>query len=110
MRKAKTRKTSIKGISKKPNAIAGVEYPVRFTCIAGFSTNFIASMLQISPIKVEPESPIKIFAGGKLYMRNASSAPAIEKAKTAYGNTLFIKKNTPKKRQATRPMEAARPS
>ena len=40
-------------------------------------------MAHINPIKVDPESPIKIFAGGKLYIKNASNAPHIENAKTA---------------------------
>ena len=62
------------------------------------------------PIRVLPESPRKIRAGGKLYMRKPASAPAKAAATTPSERAWVKQAMIASVRQMMSPMVAARPS
>src|SRR4029077_1808681 len=77
---------------------------------AAISINFITKTEFNRPISKEPVSPIKIFAGEKLYIRNATRLPAREKAITAYINCEVARKYVPKRDEVNNPRHPASPS
>ena len=76
----------------------------------GVSIAFNAKTESISPIVVEPESPMKIAAGEKLKNKNANNEPARENESKDITISSAIKNQIPKIEEAINPIPAARPS
>ena len=77
---------------------------------AATAINLITKTEFKRPISKEPVSPIKIFAGEKLYIRKATRLPASEKAITAYINCEVAMKYAPKIEEVNNPRQPASPS
>ena len=74
----------------------------------GVSIAFNAKTESISPIVVEPESPMKIAAGEKLKNKNANNEPARENESKDITISSAIKNQIPKIEEAINPIPAAR--
>src|SRR5580693_4964537 len=72
--------------------------------------NFITKTEFKRPMSKEPVSPIKIFAGEKLYIRKATWLLEREKAMTAYISCEVTRKYTPKIEEVNNPRQPASPS
>ena len=106
-----TRKVSKRGTTNIAKPIAGADW--RGNPRDGSEAtviNFITKTEFKRPISKEPVSPIKIFAGEKLYIRKATRLPAREKAITAYINCEVARKYAPKIDEVNNPRQPASPS
>ncbi len=72
--------------------------------------NLIPIMLTIKPINILPVSPIKIFAGLKLYLKNPRQDPARAMDKEAIKNCLSKLERRKKKKEAIAAIPTDKPS
>ena len=111
MRMVTTRNVSKRGTIKIAKPIAGADSKGKpRDGSAATAINFITKTEFKRPISNDPVSPIKIFAGEKLYIRKAIRLPASEKAITAYSSCDVARKYAPKMEEVNKPRQPASPS